>query len=200
MKSVHMNPKPQTTPEESLPKLSSRGRELALAHFNHVEQQVSLAATTAGLIVAADAILIGGYMTAAKDCRIFNSPAESFTEAALLAMFLLAGIFIVCGFLSALYAVYPNIRSKTHKALFPVHNVMFFGWIGKQDFHSYCQMFTNKDGCDGRGLDLELLGQVWGKSEWLREMFRFIQLAVFCTIAGTTLACVTLVALLVVGR
>ncbi len=176
-------------PKQPLPvKLSDRGRELALAHFNHVEQQVSLAATTAGLIVAADALLLGGYIAVTKDYKVlstFGTTAPGIAYAA-------AGGLIVFGFLFALFAVFPNIKFASLQ--FTVENVLFFGWVGKQDFDKYLKTFVDKDLGNGQELDRELLWQVWGKSRWLNKMFTFIQLAVLCTILRTALTCGVLIA------
>jgi hypothetical protein len=160
-------------------RLSQRGQELALMHFNHVEHQVALAATTAGLIVAADALLIGAYVTLIKNYaifRVFGLWAEGI-------LFGMGGGFLVIGFLCALFAVFPNIRFASFQ--YTVENVLFFGWIGKQEFSDYVRVFLSKDAGDGGEIDKELLYQIWGKSRWLARMFRFIQLAVLCTILGT---------------
>ena len=176
-------------PYASIPvKLSDRGRELALAHFNHVEQQVSLAATTAGLIVAADALLLGGYIAVTKDYEVFNT----FGPTAPGVLYAMAGGLIVLGFLFALFAVFPNIKFASLQ--FTVENVLFFGWVGKQKFDKYLKTFVEKDSQNGQELDRELLRQVWGKSRWLNKMFSFIQLAVLCTILGTLLTCGVLIA------
>ncbi len=168
--------------------LSNRGRELSLAHFNHVEQQVSLAATTAGLIVAADALLLGGYIAVTKDYQVFSTFGQT-TPGILYAV---AGGLIVLGFLFALFAVFPNIKFASLQ--FTVENVLFFGWVGKQKFDKYLNTFVEKDAKAGLELDRELLWQVWGKSCWLNKMFTFIQLAVLCTILGTVLTCGVLIA------
>jgi hypothetical protein len=169
-------------------KLSQRGRELALAHFNHVEQQVSLAATTAGLIVAADALLLGAYVAISKDYKVFNTLGVSIGGL----LYVASGCLIVLGFLFALFAVFPNIRFEALQ--YTVENVLFFGWVGKQEFSRYFMTFIEKDKQNGEELDRELLWQVWKKSSWLNSMFTFIQLAVLCTIAGTFLSCVVLLA------
>lgn len=148
-------------------------------HFNHVEQQVSLAATTAGLIVAADALLIGAYVNLVKSYTIFKIFGLWIEGIA----FGIGGAFLVVGFLCALFAVFPNIRFASFQ--YTVENVVFFGWIGKRGFSEYLQTFLSKDAGNGEELDKELLYQVWGKSRWLTRMFKFIQLAVLCTILGT---------------
>ncbi|MEZ4868788.1 MAG: DUF5706 domain-containing protein [Caldilineaceae bacterium] len=167
-----------TKPVETC-QLSPRGREIALMHFNHVEQQVSLAATTAGLIVAADALIIGAYVGIIKDYTIFKVFGLWIEGIA----FGIGGAFLVAGFLCALFAVFPNVRFASFQ--YTVENVVFFGWIGKQSFSDYLQTFLRKDAANGKELDKELLYQVWGKSRWLNRMFKFIQLAVLFTIVGT---------------
>lgn len=166
--------------------LSPRGREIALMHFNHVEQQVSLAATTAGLIVAADALIIGAYVSIIKDYTIFKVFGLWIEGIA----FGIGGAFLVAGFLCALFAVFPNVRFASFQ--YTVENVVFFGWIGKQGFSEYLQTFLSKDTGTSEELDKELLYQIWGKSRWLTRMFKFIQLAVLCTILGTIIVVVVL--------
>lgn len=178
---------------EKLPQianLSERGREVALMHFEHVEQQVSLAATTAGLIVAADALIIGAYISIVTAFQVFADSSLSWTSL----LFGISGALLVAGFLFALFAVFPNIRFASFR--YAVDNVVFFGWIGNQHFDDYLRTFVEKDAGTGQELDRELLYQVWGKSRWLIRMFRFIQLAVLCTIVATLIVVLTLV----VGR
>ena len=163
--------------------LSERGRELTLAHFNHVEQQVSLAATTAGLIVAADALLLRGYLSLTKEYDIFSIFGASLPGF----LYGAAGGLIVFGLLFALFAVFPNIKFTTLQ--YSVKNVLFFGWVGEQNFNEYLAAFVEKDKQDGKELDRELMWQIWRKSRWLSKMFICIQLAVLCTILGTALTC-----------
>jgi hypothetical protein len=92
--------------EAMTPKISQRGYELALVHFNHVEQQVALATTTAGLIVAADALLLGAYVSVSKDYKTFSTLGATFPGI----VFMLAGALIVAGLSCALVAVHPNIK------------------------------------------------------------------------------------------
>ena len=178
------NPKEQPIDKAPSPtaekhSLSQYGREVALLHFNHVEQQVSLAATTSGLIVAADALMIGAYIAVVKDYAIFKV-FGLWIEGI---MFAVGGGLLVAGFLCALFAVFPNIRFASFQ--YTVENVVFFGWIGKQDFSDYLRTFLSKDSGESEELDKELLYQIWGKSRWLNRMFKFIQLAVLSTILGT---------------
>lgn len=173
-----------------LVKLSERGQEIALMHFEHVEQQVSLAATTAGLIVAADALIIGAYINIASAFQVFADVSLTWTSL----LFGISGALLVTGFLFALFAVFPNIRfARFH---YTIENVVFFGWIGSQRFDDYLRTFIEKDDGTGEGLNRELLYQIWGKSRWLTRMFRFIQLAVLCTIVATLIVVITLL----VGR
>lgn len=167
--------------------LSERGREIALMHFDHVEQQVSLAATTAGLIVAADALIIGAYIAIVTELQIFTGAGISWRDI----IFGVGGALLVIGFLFALFAVFPNIRLASFR--YTIENVVFFGWIGSQRFDDYMRTFLEKDAGTGQELDRELLYQIWGKSRWLARMFRFIQLAVLCTIAATVIVVATIV-------
>ena len=170
--------------------LSERGKEIALMHFDHVEQQVSLAATTAGLIVAADALIIGAYVSVVSENQIFTGTSFSLSDLS----FGFGGLLLVLSFLFALFAVFPNIRLASFR--YTIENVVFFGWIGTQRFDDYFQTFIEKGAGTGEALDRELLYQIWGKSRWLTRMFRFIQLAVLCTITATLIVVITLL----VGR
>jgi hypothetical protein len=74
---------------------------------------------------------------------------------------------IVLGFLFFLFAVFPNIKFASLQ--YTVENVLFFGWVGKQEFDKYMTTFIDKDNQNGEELDRELLWQVWGKSRWLNN-------------------------------
>jgi hypothetical protein len=164
--------------------LSLRGRELALAHFNHVEQQVTLAATTAGLIVAADALIIGAYVTVVKEYKVFKELGTSLEVVG----FAAGGGMLILGFVLALLAAFPNVSFKWFRMA--VDSVFFFGKIGSQSFDAYLRDFQERD--QAQELDQELLSQIWAKSRWLLKIFRFIQGAIACTLAGTLLIVVIL--------
>ena len=169
-----------TRPEHA--SLSQRGRELALTHFNHIEQQVALATTTAGLIIAADALIIAVYLAAVKDFQIFHKLGGSIPGIA----FGAGGVLFILGLLFALAAAFPNIRAGWFQM--SADNLFFFGTIARLSFADYSSSFIGHD--RAQTLDLELLSQVWAKSRWLVRMFRFLQAAIGCTVAGTILTVV----------
>jgi len=170
-----------TLPDEAVG-MSHRGRELAVTHFNHVEQQVALATTTAGLIVAADALIIAVYLTVVRDLQIFAKLAGSLTGI----VFAIGGALFIVGLLFALAAAFPNIRAGWFQM--DVDNLFFFGTIARLPFSDYSRHFIAHD--RAQTLDMELLSQVWAKSRWLVRMFRFLQVAIGCTVAGTILTVV----------
>ena len=175
-----------STQKSLIKPLSKRGQELALCHFNHVEQQVALAAATAGLVVAATALILGAYITIIKEFKIFH--VLGFTTQG--AAFVSAGGLIVLGFLFALYAVIPNIKSIFINRT--VDNILFFGWIGKQKVTVYQDEFHKADDLGDVEFDRVILEQIWGKSRWLNRMFRFIQISVLCTFFGTIIAIIVI--------
>jgi len=140
---------------------------------------VTLAATTAALIVAADALIIGAYVSLIKDYKLFQQAGSSFRGHQ--AVLILAGVCIVGGFFCALYAVYPKIGSRS-----PDPNVLFFGWIAEQrSAAGYVRAYLEKDAGTGHELYEALLYQVYEKSHSLKRIFRFIQLAIALTMLRT---------------
>jgi hypothetical protein len=179
-KTMEPNNNPLLPPDEALCDLSDRGRVIALEHFKHVEAQVALAATTAGLIVTADALIIAAYVEIATAFNIFATLGACPTSI----FYGLGGALIIGGLLCALYSIAPNLSFTElyGKKL----DVVYFAWIGHQEnFETYRDAFLARDGKDGRRLDYALLYQIWRKSKWLRRMFISLQAGIACTLMGT---------------
>jgi hypothetical protein len=159
-------------------------REMLVIHFNHVEQQVALAITTSALVVAANALILGGYITIAKEWQVFSKlgPVSGY-------FFFLSGVYLILGLLFSLLAVYPNIKSLTKNA--PVIDIFFFGKVGS--YSSFGQYLNEFDKCASENrLDQEMLFQVWGKSKFLRDVFKKVQCSVAFTMIGTGLGAIVL--------
>jgi hypothetical protein len=160
--------------------VSKQGQTLALTHFNHVEQQVTLAATTAALIVAADALLIGTYVGVIKDFKPF--PALGVVWGGLFAG---GGVLLIVAFLLALWAALPRLRDSSPGVIPAVQNLLFFEKLRQLSFQEYYTQFCQTS---ERQWDVELLFQVHAKSQWLATIFRRIRWALVCTMVGTVLA------------
>jgi hypothetical protein len=108
--------------------LSETARRLALAYFDHVEHQVGLAATTAGLIVATNALLIGAQVTIVKELHVFQSQWSPASW-----LFISSAICFTIALLTALAAAFPNLRLHYARTTH-VKNVFFFGSISHPFF------------------------------------------------------------------
>jgi hypothetical protein len=161
--------------------LSQWGKQVAVTHFEHVERQVALAATKASLLVAASALIIGAFLRAITDFRIFETLGwnDRWSIA-----FAAGGLLLVLGFLLALIAIIPKSKAEEPNAL-------YYGWIGSASLEQYRRQFLSEDA--GKKLDENLLRQIWGKSKWLKRMFRFTLYSIWCTIIGALLCLLVLV-------
>lgn len=161
-------------------------QQLLLAHYNQVEQQVALAVASAALIVSANALLLSGYVTVAKDWQVFETPASSIPAVA----FAIAGGLLVIGLLCSLWAALPSVRFYVHGL--PITDLFFFGRVGTyQTFPEYLEAFTRVESAGQ--IDRELLFQIWGKSRFPCGIFRRLYVAIVATMSGTIVGVVVLV-------
>lgn len=166
-------------------KINPHSREMLINYFNHVEQQVGLAITTSALVVAADALILGGYITIAKEWDVFSKFGYSIAGC----LFTLSGMYLVLGLFFSLLAVYPNVKSFTGDL--PLTDIFFFGRVGDyNEFYEYLDAFEECE--SAKRLDRELLFQIWGKSKFLRHVFQRVQHSLAYTIIGTTLGAIVL--------
>ena len=112
-----------------------RRGDYALAFFNHVESQVGLATNKTGLLIAANAFLIGAYLTLMKDFSD-KIPAGVLLQG----WYGIVGsafLLMVAATCCSLWGVYPTRKPKP---VGPDHpNLMFFGHAARlfpkwQDF------------------------------------------------------------------
>jgi 4-amino-4-deoxy-L-arabinose transferase-like glycosyltransferase len=196
---VSSNPT-DTYSDGSLAWLTDHGRDIALAHFDHLESQASLCATSAGLVVTADSLILAAFVQIAATYHIFT------VQWSWLAIpYAIAGVLVVVGMVVALLAIVPNVKGKRYTES---PDVLFFGWIGeprhgstlegdKENFKEYAQRFVQVDrGSSSRAnLDKALLYQNYRKSAWIRRAFARLFMAISYTIAGTTMATSVVLAL-----
>jgi hypothetical protein len=157
-----------------------RAQTIALAHFEHVERQVQLAATKASLIVAADALMLNAYLKVITDYEVFTALGRI-----PLRWFSLGGGLLVVGFVTALLAVFPKTWGGGG-----IDNVLFYGSIARSNQQVYINSFWS-NACAGK-LDDALLLQIHGKSGWLRKMFMLTSISIISIIAGTCICAVVL--------
>jgi hypothetical protein len=167
------------------PELSPLGKELALAHFGHVEQQVGLATTKAGLIVTANSVLLAVYSAVAQTEKVFEKLPSSVPAW----FFALAGAFLLLGLAIALVAARPKYRPENSQIA--TENALFFAAIAQRALENYLSDFERKD--REHKLLLDLMQQTWAKSQWLVGMFRRTWIAMGCTLAGVLLGLAALV-------
>ena len=163
------------------PQLTPEGHALLINHFNHVEQQVSLAINTGVLIVAANTLLISAYFTVAKDWAIYTKHSDSWASI----VFSVSGFYLLEALLLSLIAVFPNVKSTPPA---DVWDVFFFGKIAAApEFKHYERAFRDAD--SRQELEREMAFQIWGKSRFLRGVFEYIQASLACTwVAAAALA------------
>jgi hypothetical protein len=158
--------------------LTHEGWELALVQYDHVEQQSSLAATKATILVAVQAIVGGTYVTLAKDCSVFTSFQSkplAFFE------FSLAGILLMAGLIAALAAIFPKHRPDDKS------DVLFFAAIRLHCCSEhYWKKYLEKD--DAGLLGRDLIENIYGKSKWLAKNFLWIKTSILLLIMATLFA------------
>jgi hypothetical protein len=155
--------------------------KLALGYFEHVEKQVGLAATTAQIIVAASALLITAYVNVFKGYDWTTAKWGAILECAVV----VGGLCLGVGIVLALVAAFPNMRPYW-SIKGDLDSVFYFRTVAAFSYdHEYIAEFRR---ISGKGeFEAALLRQVWGKSVWLRRMFRRIQIAIGFLVAGTCL-------------
>lgn len=166
--------------------LSETGAKLALAYFDHVERQVSLATTTSQLTVAAGALLINAYIAVFKDWAGSVNAPDWFNT-----FVVLGGLCLAFAFLLALWAAVPNLRLAWGKRG-TVDSVFYFRTVaGKLNPEDYLSEFRQLDAVPG-GFDSQLFRQIWGKCIWLNKIFSRLRWAITFMLLGTFLSVVPL--------
>lgn len=171
--------------------------ELALEQYRHVEQQAALAANKASLLAAAGAIMVGAFVSVAKDCpELFDPRAQA---SAFGALFAWSGALIVGGLLVALWSTKPRVTGNAAPRTWWDRVLDFPGsrWTPSRAGANplfYVDIAGTTDAAlyraEFRALDTEgaldaLLDQIHGKSDWLYGRFASVRYAVLLLMAGT---------------
>lgn len=171
--------------------------ELALEQYRHVEQQAALAANKASLLAAAGAIMVGAFVSVAKDCPELFDP-RAFVSA-FGALFAWSGALIVCGLLVALWSTKPRVTGSAAPRTWWDRVLDFPGsrWTPPRTHTNplfYVDIAAAPDPAsyraEFRALNTEsaldaLLDQIHGKSDWLYGRFASVRYAVLLLMAGT---------------
>lgn len=164
--------------------MSSYKNDIKAALLEHVEAQVVFGDTKAALIVAADAILITGYVTGIKEFGLAGMLSR-FTIAWLIACL----IILVAGLILALIAVLPNHRHWRRGS--GMNSLLLFSKIAQyESSQAYAEDFNR---LNEESLGNEILYQVHGKSGWALFKYKIIWLSVLLTIISVSLATFSIV-------
>jgi hypothetical protein len=157
--------------------------ELLLGLFNHVEQQIGLGETRAGLLLAAGAAAAVVYMQIIKEMAPWGSLGP--VARVLLVM---AAVLLVLSVLSALWAVRPawtvtrfGAGDRTKESN---ESMVEFASIASRDRKTFVEGFQSKS---ERGLQNDLLSAIHGKSLKARDKFTELYPAILCLSASIVL-------------
>lgn len=163
--------------------MSDYKQEIRRALLEHVEAQVVFGDTKAALIVAADAILITGYVAGIKEFGLAGIFSHSTIWWLTASLFILVG-----GLVLALVAVMPNIRHWRPPA--NVTNILLFSRIARYKTpEDYAEEFN---GLNDEALSNAILFQVYGKSKWALFKYKLIWLSVALTIISLSSATIAI--------
>ena len=163
--------------------MSDYKNNLKAALLEHVESQVVFGDTKAALIVAADAILITGYIAGIKEFGLAGMLSPSTI------WWLTASLFIlVAGLVLALVAVMPSFRHWRAGA--GMNSVLLFSKIARyKNAEDYAAEFN---GLDEEALSNQILSQIYGKSKWALLKYKIIWCSVLLTILSLSLATIAI--------
>lgn len=157
------------------------------ALLEHVESQVVFGDTKAALIVAADAILITGYIAGIKEFGLTGMLYPGTVKCLIASLVLL-----IAGLILALIAVMPNRRHWRKRASNGMDSLLLFSKIARYDsFTEYAEAFSK---LDEESLSNEILSQVYGKSRWALHKYKVIWWSVLLTIMSVSLATISILA------
>ena len=161
--------------------MSELKEKIGLELFNHIEGQVEFGDTKAALLVAADAILIGAYLSVVGEFGLTQRISRISV-----AIIILASLIIMIAYSLSLWTIIPN----------PKH-----GKINSLLLYSYIATFDNPEDFVREFLDVEedelrneILRDVYGKSKWAHRKFTLLRWAVLLT--GTSVVLVIIALLL----
>jgi pycsar effector protein len=164
--------------------MSTYNNDIRAALLEHVEAQVVFGDTKAALIVAADAILITGYVAGIKEFGMTGMLSQ-FT----IVLLIVCLIILVAGLILALIAVMPNRR---HWRETPgMQSLLLFSKIAQyENSQAYAADFGR---LNDESLSNEILSQVYGKSRWALSKYKTIWWSVLLTIISVSLATFSIV-------
>lgn len=161
--------------------MSDYKREIKRALLEHIEAQVVFGDTKAGLIVAADAILITGYVAGIKEFGLAGMLGRSTVVLLILSLMIL-----VAGLILALIAVMPNLMHWRS----PPNSMLLFSRIARyKNADAYAADFN---ALNEEALSDALLAEIHGKSRWALFKYKLITCSVLLTIVSVSLATIAI--------
>jgi hypothetical protein len=160
--------------------------EIRAALLEHVEAQVVFGDTKAALIVAADAILITGYVAGIKEFGLAGMLSHS-----TILLLIVSLVILVAGLVLALIAVMPNRRHWRASGAITMDSLLLFSKIAQyESSQEYAADFSR---LNEESLGNEMLSQVYGKSRWALLKYKIIWWSVLLTIISVSLATISIV-------
>jgi disulfide bond formation protein DsbB len=165
--------------------MSGHNKDIRAALLEHVEAQVIFGDTKAALIVAADAILITGYVAGIKEFGLAGMLSHS-----TILLLIVSLIILVAGLILALIAVMPNRRHWRAGAGMRMDSLLLFSKIAQYESpQEYAADFSR---LNEESLSNEILFQVYGKSKWALFKYKIIWWSVLLTIISVSLATISI--------
>lgn len=165
------------------PAMSGPDNDIKIALLEHVESQVVFGDTKAALIVAADAILITGYVTGIKEFGLAGMLSRPTIVALIVSL-----IILVAGLVFALVAVLP---SRLHwRPTEQMNSLLLFSKIAR--YESPEKYATDFNRLNEESLSDHILSQVYGKSRWALFKYKIIWWSVLFTIISVSLAAISI--------
>ncbi len=161
--------------------------DAALKLFDHVESQVRLADQKAGLLVAANSVLLAGYIALFNSGALVRLQTGSkevvFINIGIACISVLA---VIVGILLALYSIDPVSNLKPYD-----QPQIFFKQIADTEHNKnatdFESNFTKLSHAEFTG---QVLRSIHGKSDWASKKLRQINRAVLCSIISVSAAAI----------
>jgi hypothetical protein len=163
--------------------MSDHKHDIKSALLEHVEAQVVFGDTKAALIVAADAILITGYVAGIKEFGLAGMLSRS-----TVVLLIVSLVILVSGLILALIAVMPSRRHWRSSA--GLNSVLLFSKIAR--YKTAEEYAADFNGLTEESLDNEILFQIHGKSTWALFKYKVIWWSVLLTIISVSLASISI--------
>ena len=163
--------------------MAEHKHDISAALLEHVEAQVVFGDTKAALIIAADAILITGYVAGIKEFGLAGILSYSTVVLLIVSLIILVG-----GLVAALIAVMPYRGHWRPSA--GISSVLLFSQIAR--YKSPQEYAADFCGMDDESLCNEILFQIYGKSRWALYKYKVIWWSVLFTIISVSLATIAI--------